>query len=72
MGCPYFREIVMVYCEATSVKKAVPSKCVAAIGPCAGGDFANCALFREAAERLRRAAEEGSDKEGEEASNHAH
>ncbi len=55
MGCPYLKQIVMSRCEATWVKKAVPTSSLVR-GLCEG-DFESCVLFREALERLERAAE---------------
>ncbi len=56
MSCPYLKQIVMARCEATCVKKALPADRLVPIGPCDTGDFEKCPLFREALERLQRAA----------------
>lgn len=47
MDCPYLEEVVMVFCRAYPVKKLVPRNRLAAIGPCQGGSFEACPLYRE-------------------------
>lgn len=60
MSCPYWKEITMVFCDASPVKKMVPADRVVQSGHCACGDFENCPVFREAMDRLRKAAEESA------------
>ncbi len=47
MDCPYLEEVVMVFCRAYPVRKLVPRNRLAAIGPCQGGRFDACPLYRE-------------------------
>jgi hypothetical protein len=60
MGCPYWKEVVMVYCDASPVKKLVPADRVVQTGHCSCGDFDHCPIFLEAMARLRRASEQAS------------
>jgi hypothetical protein len=60
MSCPYLKEVRMVFCRASPVKKLVPlaelvsgSSCETA---CA---FQGCAAFQEARARVEQAAHEG-------------
>ncbi len=49
--CPYLKEVVMLSCEATSVRKMVPLDRLATGQPCIG-EFHDCPFFREVMTRL--------------------
>ena len=57
MGCPYWREVLMVYCDASPLKKPVPADRVVQMGHCSCGDFENCPIFLEALARMKQASE---------------
>ncbi len=57
MGCPYLREVVMVYCDALPQKKPVPADRLANSGHCACAGFQSCPVFLEAMARVKRASE---------------
>lgn len=54
MACPYLREVVMLFCDALSVKKPVPADRVVSDGPCSCGDFERCPVFLEVMARVRQ------------------
>ena len=43
----------MLFCQAYPVKKMVPLDRLASANPCLGGDFQECPLFKDLAERLK-------------------
>lgn len=43
--CPHFRRVVMVFCDASPVRKPVPEDQLASLGPCAEADHRHCPLF---------------------------
>jgi hypothetical protein len=49
--CPYLKEVVMLSCEATAVRKMVPLDRLATGQPCIG-EFHDCPFFREVGTRL--------------------
>jgi hypothetical protein len=49
--CPYLKEVVMLFCEATCVRKGIPLDRIATGQPCIG-DFHDCPFFREVMTRL--------------------
>lgn len=53
MSCPHLKEVVMLFCRAYPVKKMVPLDRIVTAEPCLGGDFENCPLYRELAERFQ-------------------
>jgi len=60
MSCPYWKEIAMVFCDASPVKKMVPADRVVQAGHCACGDFEHCPVFQEAVARIRKVAEDSA------------
>jgi len=50
--CPYLREVVMIFCEASPVKKMLPLERVKSPSRCFGDNFGECPLFAELAARL--------------------
>lgn len=44
--CPYLKEVVMLSCEATPVRKMLPLDRIATDQPCIG-EFHQCPFFRE-------------------------
>ncbi len=58
MGCPYWKEVVMVYCDALPVRKLIPADKVVQQGPCACDQYEHCPIFAEARKRLQQASEE--------------
>ncbi|HSN89709.1 MAG TPA: hypothetical protein VLS93_00640 [Anaeromyxobacteraceae bacterium] len=64
MSCPYLTEVTMVYCQASPVKKLIPSDRVSTASCCEGDAFATCPLYREALARHGRILEE-LDREAE-------
>jgi len=51
MSCPYLTEVTMVFCQASPVKKPIPSDRVSTASCCDGGVYAKCPLYREALAR---------------------
>ena len=51
MACPYLKEVVMLTCEATSVRKMLPLDRLVTGQPCVG-EFHDCPFFREVMTRL--------------------
>jgi hypothetical protein len=49
--CPYLKEVVMLFCEATCVRKMLPLDRLATGRPCIG-DFHDCPFYREVVTRL--------------------
>ena len=49
MGCPYLKQVVMLYCDAFEVKKMVPLDRLVSANPCVSREFTACPLFRDAA-----------------------
>jgi hypothetical protein len=56
--CPWLKEVVMLYCDACPTKKMVPRDQLVSLGPCLADSFEECAMYREAARRLRAGAED--------------
>ncbi|HEY3348354.1 MAG TPA: hypothetical protein VGM13_01090 [Thermoanaerobaculia bacterium] len=51
-ACPWLKQVVMLYCDACPTKKMVPKDQLVSQGPCLAGSFAECAMYREMAQRL--------------------
>ncbi len=51
MACPYLKEVVMLSCEATPIRKMLPLDRLATGKPCIG-EFHDCPFFREVMTRL--------------------
>lgn len=67
MSCPYLTEVTMVFCQASPVKKLIPSDRVSTASSCEGDAYQVCPLYREALARHERVADEV---DREEASSH--
>jgi hypothetical protein len=58
MSCPHRREVLMVFCSASPVRKLLPADQLVPTGPCACGSYERCPIYQEAAGgRRRRGAE---------------
>ena len=67
MSCPYLTEVTMVFCQASPVKKLIPSDRVSTASSCESDTYRACPLYREALARHDQVAEE---LDREEASSH--
>jgi hypothetical protein len=65
MSCPYLTEVTMVFCEASPVKKLIPSDRVSTASLCEGETYSACPLYREALARHGRILEEVDREEAE-------
>jgi hypothetical protein len=66
MPCPYLTEVTMVFCQASPVKKLIPSDRISTASACEGGEYQSCPLYRESVTRALHVIEE-HDRESEEA-----
>jgi hypothetical protein len=57
MTCPYLTQVTMVFCQASPVKKLIPTDRVSTASSCEAG-YQGCPLYREALVRLHRTVEE--------------
>lgn len=57
MTCPYLKEVAMVFCRASPVKKLVPIDHVTTASRCEGDCYKGCPLFQEALERAYQSAD---------------
>lgn len=64
MTCPYLTEVTMVFCQASPVKKLIPSDRISTASACEGADFRGCPLYREAVARLLHVVEEHEKEAG--------
>jgi hypothetical protein len=51
MGCPYFEEVVMVFCRAYPLKKLLPRNVSTAASRCVGASFDRCPFYQEVTAR---------------------
>jgi hypothetical protein len=51
MGCPYFEEVVMVFCRAYPLKKLLPRNVSTAASRCVGAGFDRCPFYQEVTAR---------------------
>jgi len=51
MACPYLVEVTMVYCQASPVRKPIPSDRISTASTCDGDAYRGCPLYREALAR---------------------
>jgi hypothetical protein len=51
MPCPYLKQVVMLFCDASPVKTMVPLDRIATADPCLG-EFHCCPMFLERQPRL--------------------
>jgi hypothetical protein len=58
MTCPYLTEIAMVFCQASPVKKLIPSDRISTASKCEAGEYRHCPLYREALARALHVIEE--------------
>ncbi len=59
MGCPYLKEVRMVFCRAYPVKKLVPLDALVSAGSCETAcAFERCPAYQDARARVALAAEE--------------
>jgi hypothetical protein len=58
MTCPYLQEVTMVFCQASPLKKLIPSDRISTASACEGDAFGTCALYREALARALHTIEE--------------
>jgi hypothetical protein len=65
MSCPYLTEVTMVFCEASPVKKLIPSDRVSTASLCEAEGYTACPLYREALARHGRILEEMDREEQE-------
>ncbi len=65
MTCPYLTEIRMVFCQASPVKKLIPTDRVSTASACEGEAYHRCPLFEEALRRARQSVEAVESEERE-------
>ncbi|HTP52303.1 MAG TPA: hypothetical protein VMK42_16555 [Anaeromyxobacteraceae bacterium] len=58
MACPYLVEVTMVYCQASPVRKAIPSDRISTASTCDGDAYRGCPLYKEALARALHVIEE--------------
>ncbi len=58
MTCPYLAEVTMVFCQASPLKKLIPSDRISTASACEAEKYRNCPLYREAVARARHEFEE--------------
>jgi len=58
MTCPYLTEITMVFCQASPVRKLIPSDRISTASSCEADGYRGCALYREALGRALHNIEE--------------
>jgi hypothetical protein len=58
MPCPYLTEVTMVFCQASPVKKLIPSDRISTASACEGDEYSGCPLFRDAMCRTLHVIEE--------------
>ncbi len=58
MSCPYLTEVTMVFCQASPVKKPIPSDRISTASACEGDDYRTCPLYRESLSRALHNIEE--------------
>ncbi len=65
MTCPYLAEVTMVFCQASPVKKPIPSDRISTASACEGDDYRSCPLYRESLTRALHVIEEHDRESGE-------
>ncbi len=65
MTCPYLTEVQMVFCQASPVRKLIPTDRVSTASTCEGSAFGTCPLYLEALQRARRSVEQLEEEERE-------
>jgi hypothetical protein len=58
MTCPYLTQVTMVFCQATPLKKLIPSDRVSTASACEGDAYRVCPLYRDALARALHTIEE--------------
>ena len=58
MTCPHLTEVLMVFCQASPVKKLIPTDRVSTASTCEGEAFGTCPLYQEALRRAQRTVED--------------
>jgi len=58
MACPYLVEVRMVYCQASPVRKPIPSDRISTASACDGDGYRGCPLYRDALARALHVIEE--------------
>ncbi len=58
MTCPYLSEVTMVFCQASPLKKLIPSDRVSTASACEAEQYRACPLYREAVARAVQVIEE--------------
>ncbi len=66
MTCPYLTEVRMVFCQASPVKKLIPTDRVSTASACEAESYEKCPLFQEALARAKSSASEMEKEEREE------
>lgn len=61
MTCPYLAEVTMVFCQASPLKKLIPSDRISTASACEAEAYRACPLYREAVARALHAAEENEE-----------
>jgi hypothetical protein len=65
MTCPYLTEITMVYCQASPVRKLIPSDRISTASRCEADGYRQCPLYREALDRTLHAIDDQGHAERE-------
>ena len=58
MTCPYLTEVTMVFCQASPVKKLIPTDRVSTASGCEANAYCTCPLYRDALARAHHGVEE--------------
>ena len=68
MSCPYLTEVTMVFCQASPLKKLIPTDRISTASACEGEAYQGCPLYRQAVARALHVIEEleGESKPAEE------
>ncbi len=68
MTCPYLTEVTMVFCQASPVKKLIPTDRISTASACERDEYRGCPLYREAMTRALHVVEEHEKEAGPEES----
>lgn len=63
MTCPYLTEITMVFCQASPVRKPIPSDRISTASRCDADGYRTCPLYSEAMARALHVIEEHEHEE---------
>jgi hypothetical protein len=58
MNCPYLTQVTMVFCQASPLRKLIPSDRITTATSCEGDAYRVCPLYKEALGRALHTIEE--------------